>query len=333
MAHDLCPYTCVVTNCPTPYNLFVTQEEWNDHVINDHPPQWQCHCCGNDSPIFESISGIICHLMTEHSNEVEADLEGYLSDAEINVKGITNCPLCDSEGPQDSLDLMEHVLQHVHDFSLRSLPWPADLPSTLDKSAGLFNINHAVKIVRDGEGNVSNHDIATWAENVVPFLDQSRGLLISYDKEGEELILSAASTFEAAEQRISLQLREVDRYSLENEEESPQQDTSLQDYFSQSGNDYFVDNSSDGRFSDTYHSSQQSGVTERSTENRESKRWICPICHAQSKPESSGEKDFFEHLIPSHPVEQAEIDASGGKDRWMRYMLAETYWSGMSVPL
>ncbi|KNG45786.1 Protein kinase-like domain protein [Stemphylium lycopersici] len=278
VANDLCPYTCVVANCPAPYNLFVTQEEWNDHVINDHPPHWQCPCCGDDPPIFESISGITLHLMTKHADEVEADLEGFLSDAEINTMGITNCPLCDSEGPQDSLDLMEHVLQYVHDFSLRSLPWPADLPTSQSTSAGLFDMSNAVKMVKDKDGNVFKHDIATWAEYVFPTLDKVRG----------------------------------------NEEESAQQDPSRQDYFLQFGNDYFVDESSDGRFSQTYHLPQDSEATERSTENRGLKRWICPICHALSEPESSGEKDFFDHLIPSHPVGQAEINSFGSEDKWMR---------------
>lgn len=181
--------------------------------------------------------------MTEHPDEVEADFEGFLSDAEINIMGVTNCPLCDSEGRPDSLDLMEHVLQHVHDFSLRSLPWPADIPMTLDKSAGLFNMNHAVKIVKDEEGNVFQHDIATWAEHVVPTFDQSRWVMICYDEEEKELILSAASSLEAVERRTSLQLREVDRNELKNEEHSTQQDLSRQDYFSQFGNDYFVDES------------------------------------------------------------------------------------------
>jgi hypothetical protein len=42
------------------------------------------------------------------------------------MMGIKACPLCDSEGPEDSPELIQHILQHVHDFSLRSLPWPAD---------------------------------------------------------------------------------------------------------------------------------------------------------------------------------------------------------------
>jgi hypothetical protein len=311
----------------------MTQEEWNDHVINDHPPHWQCPCCEDDPPIFDSISGITHHLMTEHPEKVGFDLEEFLSDAEINIMGITNCPLCDSEGPQDSLDLMEHILQHVHDFSLRSLPWPADLPIAVGKSAGLFDMSHAVKIVKDGKGNVFKHDVATWAEHVVPTFDQSRGVLVCYDEEGKEFILSAASTLKAVERWTSLQLCDVDRNTLKNEEESTQQGPSQQDYFSQFGNDYFVDESIDGHFSQTYHLPQQSGATERSTKNHEPKRWICPVCHAQSKPEQSGEEDFFEHLVPSHPVEQAEIDSSGGKERWMRYMLAEAYWLGVSVPL
>ena len=112
--------------------------------------------------------------MAEHSEEVADNFGEFLLDAEIKVMGITTCPLCDSEGPQDSLDLIEHILQHVHDFSLRSLPWPADLPITLDKSVGLFDMSHVVKIVENDEGNEFVFDIAGWAETVVPIFDQSR---------------------------------------------------------------------------------------------------------------------------------------------------------------
>ncbi|KAH8707480.1 hypothetical protein GQ44DRAFT_489056 [Phaeosphaeriaceae sp. PMI808] len=248
VANDLCPYTCVVPNCPTPYILFVTQDEWNNHVINDHPPHWQCPCCGGDPPIFESLSGITHHLMTVHSDEVEADLEEFLSDAEISIMGITNCPLCDSEGPPDSLDLMEHILQHVHDFSLRSLPWPTDLTIPLQKSINLFDTHHAVKITKDDKGNEYIFDMAEWAEAVNPTFNQSRGVLVCYDSE------------------VSLRLHDLARNQPKGEEESTQQSPSHRDYFSQRGNDYFKDESSDGRFpSQTSHSSQQTQNTVRSS--------------------------------------------------------------------
>ena len=266
MANDLCPYTCVVPNCPTPYILFVTQDEWNNHVINDHPPHWQCPCCGGDPPIFESLSGITHHLMTVHSDQVEADLEEFLSDAEISIMGITNCPLCDSEGPPDSPGLMEHILQHVHDFSLRSLPWPADLTIPLQKSVDLFDTHHAVKITKDDKGNEYIFDMAEWAETVNPTFDQSRGVLVCYDSEGKELILEVASLLEVAKTQVSLRLQDLARNQPKGEDESTQQSPSNRDYFSQRGNDYFKDESSDGRFpSQTSHSSQQTQNTVRSS--------------------------------------------------------------------
>ncbi|KAF6795403.1 DUF2457 domain-containing protein [Colletotrichum sojae] len=33
------------------------------------------------------------------------------------------CPLCDSTGPPDSPELMDHIAEHIHTFALRSLPW------------------------------------------------------------------------------------------------------------------------------------------------------------------------------------------------------------------
>ncbi|KAH8719541.1 hypothetical protein GQ44DRAFT_751601 [Phaeosphaeriaceae sp. PMI808] len=259
VANDMCPYTCVVENCPTPYNLFVTQEEWNDHIINDHPPHWQCPCCGGDPPIFNSISGITTHLMTEHSQEVGDDLGEFLLDTEINVIGITKCPLCDSEGPQDSLDLIDHVLHHIHDFSLRSLPWPADLPITLDKSPGVFDMNHAVKIVKDDEGNEFIFDIAGWAETMVPTFNRSRGVLVCYDSDEHDLDLGVSSSPGAPEGQVSLQLRDLDRNPPKTGEvASLQLGPSERDYFSQFGNDYFVDESSDGRFSQTSNSEADS---------------------------------------------------------------------------
>lgn len=52
-------------------------------------------------------------------------------------------------------------------------------------------MGHAVKIVKDKEGNAFKHDIAGWAEHVISTFDQSQGVLIFYNHEGKELILSA----------------------------------------------------------------------------------------------------------------------------------------------
>ena len=80
-------------------------------------------------------------------------------------------------------------------------------------------MSYTEKIVKNKEGNVVKHDIATWAEHVVPTFDQSRGALICYDKEGEELILSAPSILEAVEHRALLQLGDFDRSIVKDGEE------------------------------------------------------------------------------------------------------------------
>ncbi|KAJ6044395.1 hypothetical protein N7460_005750 [Penicillium canescens] len=52
--------------------------------------------------------------------------------------GLTCCPLCNSSGSLDAPELIDHVLQHTHDFALRALPWPKhrdharSLPGTYD---------------------------------------------------------------------------------------------------------------------------------------------------------------------------------------------------------
>ncbi|KIW24024.1 uncharacterized protein PV07_09763 [Cladophialophora immunda] len=262
VANDLCPYTCVLEDCPTPYNLFVTQKEWNDHVMNDHPPQWQCPCCEGDPPMFKSLSSIISHMVSKHPNVNSNNLEDLLSSSEISVMGITKCPLCDSEGPQDSPDLVEHVLHHVHEFSLRSLPWPMDPTISLEKPVGIFDMSHAEKIIRDDTGNEHIFHIAEWAETVVPIFDLSRGVKIFNDPEGNELDMDIAGWPEntTLEGELSLQLCDIDQNPPKTSEEESTLDTpSNKDYFSQ--NEYFADESSDGRFpSQTSRSSQQTQI-------------------------------------------------------------------------
>ena len=63
--------------------------------------------------------------------------------------GIEACPLCNTVGPLDSTALINHVLEHVHDFSLRSLPWPNSAAVALGGEVGSYDesgdADHAVK--------------------------------------------------------------------------------------------------------------------------------------------------------------------------------------------
>ncbi|CZR61670.1 uncharacterized protein PAC_11567 [Phialocephala subalpina] len=334
VANDLCPYTCVLEDCPTPYNLFVTQKEWNDHVMNDHPPQWQCPCCGGDPPVFKSLSRITTHMMSKHPDAISDGLKDLLSAAEINVMGITKCPLCDSEGPQDSPELVEHVFQHVHSFSLCSLPWPMDPDISLDKPVGTFDMSHAVKAAKDEEGNEHIFHIDEWAETVTPIFDLERGVKIVNDDKGNELVLHNAgwpgnTTLEG---ELSPQLCYTDRNPPKHSKEESEAIThSAKDYFSH--NDYFMDKSSDGRFpSQTSHSSQQTQNKDRSSQKRRPREWICTLCRLLS---IEGDDAYFRHLDDTHRevIEEAGKFANGDVEQWKRSMLDEAYWNGLTASL
>lgn len=224
LANDICPYTCILDNCPTPYKLFVTEKEWHEHFMNDHPPKFQCPYC--DSTSFSSLAGIVSHLQLDHPNSSDDELADALAESAVHIMGVTKCPLCDSEDSPDSPELIEHILEHVHDFSLRSLPWPKDPVPNLNKVVGTFNV--AVPDV---------NRIIQWVCKLSP------------------------------EEECQLQLCDLDRNPPM--EEAPASKHSKVDYFTQ--NDYFTDESSDGRFpsqsEQSYLSASKSGQSATSNRN------------------------------------------------------------------
>ena len=126
---DICPYTCIVEDCPTPDRLYVTRAEWTRHIEKDHQQCWQCLPCttaGKAPLIFPSVETFIDHLREVHAGTIKEDqFSTLIPEATRPVPtGISCCPLCDSTGPADSPILMGHIAEHIHAFSLRSLPWP-----------------------------------------------------------------------------------------------------------------------------------------------------------------------------------------------------------------
>jgi hypothetical protein len=153
------------------------------------------------------------------------------------MMGIKACPLCDSEGPEDSPELIQHILQHVHDFSLRSLPWPADPVISLGNPAGTFDLDYAAKVSSNNEGTEYNLDIAEWAEST----DHRYGATIKDDEAVSDLV---ALEQEAAP---SLQLCNFDMNPPRPREEERTVPPIHVDYFSQ--HNYFKETSSDASFS------------------------------------------------------------------------------------
>jgi hypothetical protein len=188
-------------------------------------------------------------------------------------------------------------------------------------------MNHAVKIVKDDEGNDHIFNIAEWAETTVPVVDLVHGFRIVHDSEGKELNVKLAGWPENVnpEDFLSLKLHDIDQNPPKiMEEESTLMGHPGKDYFSQ--NDYFVDESSDGQFSSqTSHSSQRTRYSTRSSGQQEARKWICPICRAL------GTDAYFRHLDNTHAQDIAEAKSFAHSDmeQWKRSMSNEAYWNGM----
>jgi WD40 repeat protein len=80
-----------------------------------------------------------CHLQNVHGEELlDNSLATLLSWSAVQTMGIKSCPLCSSYGPEDSPELVDHVLRHAYDFALRALPWPQPIIYDLNIQPGSF---------------------------------------------------------------------------------------------------------------------------------------------------------------------------------------------------
>ncbi|KAF5256062.1 hypothetical protein FOXYS1_13484 [Fusarium oxysporum] len=96
----------------------------------------QCPCCCQTLPVSEAKSN---NRWSNHAQAIGGDISTIISSSAQTRMGIESCPLCGVKGDADSPDLIDHVLEHVHDFSLRSLPWPKSSEVDLGGEVGSFN--------------------------------------------------------------------------------------------------------------------------------------------------------------------------------------------------
>ncbi|KAJ5235397.1 NACHT nucleoside triphosphatase [Penicillium citrinum] len=128
LSADFCPYTCIAENCPMPHVLYRTRAEWEGHMKKHHPKNWKCQLCDvSQITLFSNVDDLTQHVSREHRDSFPEELLGTLHLwPSLSSIGLDTCPLCRSTGPRDDPVLIDHVLEHTHDFALRSLPW-ADL--------------------------------------------------------------------------------------------------------------------------------------------------------------------------------------------------------------
>ncbi|KAH6989087.1 hypothetical protein BKA56DRAFT_247869 [Ilyonectria sp. MPI-CAGE-AT-0026] len=141
IVEDLLPYTCIIEECPVPNLLFSTRKEWEGHVKADHRVQWHCPLCEEHDLVFQAEEEIVNHLEAQHPDDVrDLTLSTLLPWSRTQHTGIASCPLCSSFGREDSPEIVDHILRHVYEFSLRALPWTKPVAHDVVKQVGTYTL-------------------------------------------------------------------------------------------------------------------------------------------------------------------------------------------------
>lgn len=128
---DIAPYTCIIDDCPHPDLLHGSRLAWMQHIEKDHPRCLECLPCKTPDRVpllFSSVEEFLAHTREAHADSIQEDQYSTLVAAASRTapSGISQCPLCNETGTADSDALLDHIAEHVHSFSLYSLPWPKD---------------------------------------------------------------------------------------------------------------------------------------------------------------------------------------------------------------
>lgn len=130
LAEDIRPYTCVLDNCPQPEKVYGNRTEWIDHMLHDHPVSryWLCFACPNPTK-FTSDKVFVDHLVSQHGDDIpESQIPVFVQECAYNAPlSVPGCPLCPqdrSNADTETGTLLDHIAEHIHAFSLNSVPWP-----------------------------------------------------------------------------------------------------------------------------------------------------------------------------------------------------------------
>ncbi|KFA80037.1 hypothetical protein S40288_01818 [Stachybotrys chartarum IBT 40288] len=126
LVQDVQPYTCFAEDCPIPAVLYATSRDLETHLQEQHNNGQICQLCDNSQArLFEELEELIQHVQEQHKDTFPQELHDSIELWPTTQRyGLNSCPLCHSSGSDDDPIFIEHVLKHIHWFSLLSLPWP-----------------------------------------------------------------------------------------------------------------------------------------------------------------------------------------------------------------
>lgn len=99
-------------------------------MFSDHRgrPHWTCFACASSEqhPNFDRKDEFITHIKGQHGEGITSQQIPILLSAWLHTSPvlIRSCPLC-SYSHENWEVILSHTAEHIHSFSLMSLPWPS----------------------------------------------------------------------------------------------------------------------------------------------------------------------------------------------------------------
>ena len=113
-------------DCDIPNEMYLTAESLHGHMLEKHSVmRWICAYCSYDCNETKDYSAQEweSHTAAEHGDIIPADQRALF--AELNkysMIGPLSCPLCQFNTETLDTKVDGHILQHLREFALRSLP-------------------------------------------------------------------------------------------------------------------------------------------------------------------------------------------------------------------
>jgi hypothetical protein len=156
VVQDVIPYSCIIDDCDTPDEMYLTAESLLAHMLEKHSvTRWSCDYCAygadkskesadEELQQFDTAEEWESHIAAKHGDTIPVSQRAIL--AELNKQpmiGPLFCSLCPFTTMSMDMKIDDHILKHLHEFALRALPEGAretdDQGSKTSQASGLLS--------------------------------------------------------------------------------------------------------------------------------------------------------------------------------------------------
>jgi hypothetical protein len=197
VVQDIIPYTCIIEKCDSPDEMYLTAEALLAHTLDKHSfARWTCDYCAPSTNAtetstalgpraFETAEDWMKHVANDHGDAMSADERPILAD--LNKRQMIfplSCPLCPFSVDYMDTRINDHILLHMHEFSLLALP--EDAWGSGDKTTGTISqaseqLSYTTELKDSGKA-ILTYDEVAWSTLSVLWLKCQRRIWLAGER-------------------------------------------------------------------------------------------------------------------------------------------------------